>query len=174
MYGSLYSSSLISTASEPFLHLLKLWLLLLGNLGEGSPGSQEQSTPVLVLSPAPPKDLMANSAAGAENATRSGRADLREWLLWALGKLHYGLGQNGGRKKMTHYTALLIFVINAPKQYFWSPDSYKAVTLMWHFILTKAFPNISSHPSSPTQVLLQIKYLSIMISLNTYKRKLNQ
>lgn len=78
MQGSHYSSSLISTASRTLLAPPGALSLTAGNPRGREPRSQDQSIPVLDLSPAPRKDLMAASAAGAENATTSGRADLRE------------------------------------------------------------------------------------------------
>lgn len=124
-----------------------------------------------VLSPAPAKNLMADSTAGAEHTARSDRAVLRKWPLWTPRKLPCDLEQNEGRKRMNDplHCSALIFVIGTPKQHCLSPDSHIAITIMWHLITHKVFPNIFSYFSSLTQVLLQINHLSIMIRIDTYK-----
>lgn len=116
------------------------------------------------------------SAADAENSARSERAVLREWLPGGPRKLHCDLGQNEGRKRMTHslHSSVLILVIGIPKRHCLTPDSHKAMILMWHFIFHKVFPSSSSFIPLQSHSIITDKVSINYDRLDTYKGKLNQ
>lgn len=72
----------------------------------------------------------------------------------------------GQEENDPQHSSVLVFVMGGPKQQSLTLGSHKAITSMWHFIVQQ---NVSryflSYFSAPTQVLLQIKYLSIMIDM---------